>query len=118
MARALPSANLGMIAFIGTFRFGCPALGLAWGTACGYALAAATLIVVGESARWAAPAAGLWVRFSRCPAALRVRLRSVSLRRASPTADARRPVILGATARRGRPGPRRRLSPLVEPIGL
>src|SRR5262249_34020436 len=55
MAKALPSANLGMIAFLAVFRLGCPALGLSWGTSLGYILAAATLLVVG--ACWRRPVA-------------------------------------------------------------
>lgn len=46
LAKALPPGNLTMIAFIAVFRFGCPQLGLAWGTAFGYAAALATLMVV------------------------------------------------------------------------
>ena len=46
MARALPAGNLGMVAFLATFRFGGPALGLAWGTTLAYAAALATLAVV------------------------------------------------------------------------
>ena len=46
LARALPPGNLSMISFLAVFRFGCPQLGLAWGTALGYAAALATLVVV------------------------------------------------------------------------
>ena len=46
LARALPPGNLSMVTFIAVFRFGCPQLGLAWGTAFGYAAALATLVVV------------------------------------------------------------------------
>jgi hypothetical protein len=35
IARALPPANLSTVAFLAAFRFGCPALGLGWGTLCG-----------------------------------------------------------------------------------
>ena len=45
MARALPAGNLGMVAFLAAFRFGCPAFGLAWGTASGY-LAALTILAL------------------------------------------------------------------------
>ena len=46
LAKALPQGNLSMISFLAVFRFGCPQLGLAWGTAFGYATALATLVVV------------------------------------------------------------------------
>ena len=36
IARALPPANLSTAAFLAAFRLGCPALGLAWATSCGY----------------------------------------------------------------------------------
>jgi hypothetical protein len=36
IARALPAGNFGMVAFLAAFRFGCPSLGLAWGTFLGY----------------------------------------------------------------------------------
>ncbi len=39
IARALPPANLSTAAFLAAFRFGCPALGLGWGTLCGYVAA-------------------------------------------------------------------------------
>jgi hypothetical protein len=51
LARALPAGNLSMISFLAVFRFGCPGLGLAWGTACGYAAALVTLIVVERLSR-------------------------------------------------------------------
>jgi hypothetical protein len=46
MARALPAGNLGMVAFLAAFRFGCPSLGLAWGTLLGYVASLAILAVV------------------------------------------------------------------------
>ena len=46
MARALPSGNLGMVAFLATFRFACPGLGLAGGTVAGYIAALAMLALV------------------------------------------------------------------------
>ena len=46
MARALPAGNLGMVAFLAAFRFGCPLLGLFWGTVAGYALALAILALI------------------------------------------------------------------------
>ena len=46
MARALPSGNLGMVAFLAVFRFGCPSLGLAWGTVLGYLASLAVLAMV------------------------------------------------------------------------
>jgi hypothetical protein len=39
IARALPPANLSTVAFLAAFRFGCPSLGLGWGTLCGYVAA-------------------------------------------------------------------------------
>jgi hypothetical protein len=46
IARALPPANLSTAAFLAAFRFGCPALGLGWGTLCGYAAALVNLAAV------------------------------------------------------------------------
>ena len=46
MARALPSGNLGMVAFLAAFRFACPGLGLAGGTVAGYLAALAMLALV------------------------------------------------------------------------
>jgi len=46
MASAMPVGGLGMLAFLAVFRFGSPALGLAWGTAAGYAAALAVLAAV------------------------------------------------------------------------
>jgi hypothetical protein len=46
IARALPAANLSTAAFLAAFRFGCPALGLGWGTLCGYAAALINLAAV------------------------------------------------------------------------
>jgi hypothetical protein len=43
MARALPTGNLGMVAFLATFRFVSPSLGLVWGTVLGYL---ATLVIL------------------------------------------------------------------------
>ncbi len=45
MARALPAGNLGMVAFLAAFRFGCPSFGLAWGTFLGY-LASLTILAL------------------------------------------------------------------------
>ncbi|AGA31164.1 hypothetical protein [Singulisphaera acidiphila] len=114
MAKSLPSANLGMVAFIGAFRFGCPAVGLGWGTVCGYALATLTLLVVGGLARRPPPTPVDRVRVVRL--AGRSQSHSVSLG-AALTRTSRRPRC-GPLPRGARPGPCRRLSPLVEPIGL
>ncbi len=46
MARALPVGNLGMVAFLAAFRFGCPSFGLFWGSILGYASALAILVLV------------------------------------------------------------------------
>ena len=53
-ASAMPAGNLGMLAFLTLFRFGCPRLGLAWGTAAGFLGATATLGAIG----WASRAVG------------------------------------------------------------
>jgi hypothetical protein len=116
MAKALPSANLGMVAFIGAFRFGCPAVGLGWGTAVGYALAGATLLVVGGLTRPATPAVAAASRTRVVWRNGGSRPRTVSLGAALSIA-VRRPG-LNAIHRGGRLGSCRRLSPLVEPIGL
>jgi hypothetical protein len=39
IAPALPPANLSTAAFLAAFRFGCPLLGLGWGTLCGFGAA-------------------------------------------------------------------------------
>jgi hypothetical protein len=46
IARALPPANLSTAAFLAAFRFGCPLLGLSWGTLCGYAAALINLAAI------------------------------------------------------------------------
>ncbi len=46
IARALPPANLSTAAFLAAFRFGCPVLGLAWGTLLGYLCALINLAAV------------------------------------------------------------------------
>jgi hypothetical protein len=46
VAVGMPSGGLGMLAFLAVFRFGCPWLGLGWGTALGYVSAIGTLIAV------------------------------------------------------------------------
>jgi hypothetical protein len=46
LALALPPGNLGMIAFLTLFRLGCPRLGLAGATACGYLGAMAAILAV------------------------------------------------------------------------
>jgi hypothetical protein len=46
MVRALPAGNLGMVAFLAAFRFGCPVFGLAWGTVSGYVAALTILVLV------------------------------------------------------------------------
>ncbi len=48
MAAAMPTGGLVMLAFLTSFRFGCPGLGLGWGTTAAFATAAATLAVVGS----------------------------------------------------------------------
>jgi hypothetical protein len=46
MARALPAGNLGMVAFLAAFRFGCPSLGLVGGTCLGYVASLAILAMI------------------------------------------------------------------------
>ncbi len=46
MAIAMPAGGLGTLAFLSTFRFGCPSLGLGWGTTAGYVAAFSTLLTV------------------------------------------------------------------------
>jgi hypothetical protein len=46
LAAAMPGGGLGTLAFLAVFRFGSPRLGLAWGTAAGYAAAIAALLTV------------------------------------------------------------------------
>jgi hypothetical protein len=46
MARAMPPGNLITLMFLAAFRFAGHRFGLAWGTACGYALALATLLAL------------------------------------------------------------------------
>jgi hypothetical protein len=46
MALEMPAGAFGMIAFLSVFRFGCPWLGLGWGTALGYVAAIGTLAAV------------------------------------------------------------------------
>jgi hypothetical protein len=42
----LPAGNLGMVAFLAAFRFGCPSFGLTWGTFLGYLASLAILALV------------------------------------------------------------------------
>jgi len=54
MARALPLGNLGMVAFLAAFRFGCPRHGLGGGMALGYLAALASLAFLAlADDRWA-----------------------------------------------------------------
>ncbi len=46
MAVSMPAGGLGTLAFLSTFRFGCPSLGLGWGTIAGYVAAFSTLLTV------------------------------------------------------------------------
>ena len=46
MARALPAGNLGMLAFLASFRVSCPVLGLLWGTILSYVATLAMLTLV------------------------------------------------------------------------
>lgn len=47
LAVAMPVGSLGTLAFLTVFRFGCPRLGLGWGTAAGYAAALVVLLAAG-----------------------------------------------------------------------
>lgn len=57
LAAGMPFGGLGMLAFLVTFRFGCPRFGLGWGTAIGYAAALATLAAAGYAAEFSRPCA-------------------------------------------------------------
>src|SRR5262249_43179481 len=46
IARTLPLANLSTAVFLAVFRFACPAIGLGWGTLCGFAAALANTITI------------------------------------------------------------------------
>ena len=97
MARALPAGNLGMVAFLASFRFGCPTIGLAWGTLSGYLAALTILALVVALDRFKGPAlAGPGRRQSR----LLDWPRGGQERRARPTW----------------PRESRRFSPLIEPF--
>jgi hypothetical protein len=52
IARALPPANLSTAAFLAAFRFGCPALGLGWGTLLGYGAALINLAAMERLPGW------------------------------------------------------------------
>ena len=51
MAKTLATGNLGMIAFRASFRIGCSAIGMGWGTEPGYLMSAVALLAVGEVGR-------------------------------------------------------------------
>jgi hypothetical protein len=52
VASGMPFGGLAMLAFLSTFRFGCPRLGLAGATLLGYAAAVVVLAAIGQSNRW------------------------------------------------------------------
>jgi hypothetical protein len=85
-ASAMPFGGLGMLAFLTAFRFGCPRIGLGWGTALAYFAALATLAAV----------AALSSRPARDPAARRRPLAALPAPRS-------RKVATWARARRPRP---------------
>jgi hypothetical protein len=107
MARSLPLGNLSMVAFLAAFRFGCPAIGLGWGSVCGYAAALTVLLGVVRQSRppKAPPARSLL----RADAARRYPIRP-------PWERLRRPRLPRArrTVRRRRPRPSVRFAPRVE----
>jgi hypothetical protein len=47
LATSMPAGNLGMLAFLAVFRYGCPAIGLGLATAFGFLAALAVLLVIG-----------------------------------------------------------------------
>ncbi len=55
IARTLPAANLSTVAFLAAFRFGCPGLGLTWGTLFGYLAALISLAAIESIPRWYPP---------------------------------------------------------------
>jgi hypothetical protein len=63
IARALPPANLSTAAFLAAFRFVSPALGLGWGTLCGYAAALVNLAAI-ELIPRSIRAGARWPRYS------------------------------------------------------
>jgi len=115
MARTLPSANLGMVAFIAGFRFSAPLVGLGWGTAIGYAMAAPILLAVGWRTQRRGPvllprrARVIWLngRPSPRPFFSTRTHRSFATRHPGPS----------TAPRHRRSAPRRRLAPLVEALG-
>lgn len=110
LARALPPGNLGMIAFIAVFRFGCPQLGLVWGTALGYAAALATLVVVEQLFRHPVSAPSERARTRRRGSFARSRLVSPVLSRPFPFCRTQRSM----TTRVRYPRHQARFSPRVE----
>ena len=61
MAVSMPAGGLGTFAFLLAFRFGCPGLGLRWGTAGGYAAAFLALVLAelfGRTRPWRETVAG------------------------------------------------------------
>ena len=101
MARALPPGSWGMIAFLAVFRLSSPHVGLAWATLGGYLLASVALLSLGWSR------SGAWLL-----------LRRNWDRRASTYAMGRMREEPPGPLRIRRPRAGRRLSPLVEPVGL
>ena len=109
IARTLPLANLSTAAFLAVFRFGCPVLGLGWGTLCGYAAALINLAVI----EWAPRHVDLR-RLIRARRRRQPRLLPASRRRrlrAGIRTDVRsRPIGFG----RHRPSRRKRFAPHIE----
>jgi hypothetical protein len=116
LARAMPAGNLITVAFLATFRLAVPRVGPAWGVACGYALALATLLALDALAR-PAPAAAP-VHAIPGPAARRwSSSRGVPAPGAGPARPrrARRPRYTSPGAGRRR-GPRKGFAPRLESL--
>lgn len=119
LASAMPVGNLGMLAFLTAFRFGCPGLGLGWGTAIGYAAAVAVLAAAGRSFGPGEPACGASRAKAQPRPGSRRRARQVArvrqryLRRDPAASRSRRPRAV-STQGRGSCRRRRVVSPRVE----
>ncbi len=113
MASAMPLGGLGMLAFLTVFRFACPAFGLGWGTAAGYASSIAVIFLIQrltlhESAaasdrRLVSPLADRWRLLIHWAARVSVRIDTPSPR-------------IGRLARRSVGFPSRRFSPRFEAL--
>jgi hypothetical protein len=111
IARTLPPANLSTFVFLAAFRFGCPVLGLGWGTFCGYVAALTNLAAIELISRRVASRGSVPARYrqpeSQAPSG------RVHANRAGIRIDVR-----SAPRQFGRlsPARRRRFAPLVETL--